>query len=337
VYWLKTLGRTPDLDKWMLRPTAWCPACHQHVAALQVFKDPRCDMGRYGRYGQYWYRCPHRTCRHTIIEPGVPAAAEAIDWTLPAVKIGERVDSKGRPDPLAPATIARIQGGIARHYGTMLVPAGGTWRTHATPVQAPMPARTTRESDGLAIAPAAFIMRNNGSKRDGREHCTPVTEPIRTQATTGHQSLVTWDLLVPYYSHGHAQPTALPMGALSTRDRYALACGGHPGTDINDVRFRMLATNEIAAAMGFATGYIVLGTVKQRTRQLGQAITPCLGEAAYSALVETISGEELRARRMSPRQIPPRSSWPCAFTAGVAPPPPCPIPRRRPRSASSSQ
>jgi DNA (cytosine-5)-methyltransferase 1 len=55
----------------------------------------------------------------------------------------------------------------------------------------------------------------------------------------------------------------------------------------------MLATKEIAAGMGFAADYIVLGTVKQRTRQLGQAITPCLGEAAYSAIIECISGEEL--------------------------------------------
>jgi DNA (cytosine-5)-methyltransferase 1 len=293
MYWLKTIGRRPDLDKWMLRPTAWCPTCDQQVNAMQVFKDPGCDMGRYGRYGQYWYRCPHRTCRNTIVHPQVPAAAEAIDWTLPAVKIGERTDSRGRPDPLASATITRIRGGIDRHYGAMLVPAGGTWRTDATPLYAPMPARTTRESDGLAVATDSFIMRNNGSKGDGREHCTPVTEPIRTLTTKGHQSLVSWDLLVPYYSNGRAHPATLPMGALSTRDRYALASGDRAGIDISDVRFRMLATKEIAAGMGFAADYIVLGTVKQRTRQLGQAITPCLGEAAYSAIIECISGEEL--------------------------------------------
>jgi len=226
MYWLAKLGRRPDLDKWMLRPTAWCPVCQEQVAAMQVFKDPRCDMGRYGRYGQYWYRCPHRSCRNTIVEPQVPAAAEAIDWTLPAVRIGERTDSRGRPDPLAPATLARIRAGINRHYGAMLVPAA-------------------------------------------------------------------WDLLVPYYSNGHAQPPALPIGALSTRDRYALASGDRPDIDLGEVRFRMLATHEIAAAMGFAPGYIVLGTVKQRIRQLGQAITPCLGEVAYSALIEAISGEDL--------------------------------------------
>ena len=293
MYWLAKLGRRPDLDKWMLRPPAWCPVCQEQVAAMQVFKNPHCDMGRYGRYGQYWYRCPHRTCRNAIVEPQVPGAVEAIDWTLPAVKIGERTDSKGRPDPLAPATLARIRAGIDKHYAAMLVPAGGTWRTDPTPLRAPMPARTTRESDALAVIPAAFVMRNNGSKGDGGEHCTPVTEPIRTLTTKGHQSLITWDLLVPYYSNGTAHPPTAPMGALTTRDRYALASGDRPDIDLNEVRFRMLATREIAAGMGFASSYIVLGNVKQRTRQLGQAITPCLGEAAYSALIECISGEDL--------------------------------------------
>jgi DNA (cytosine-5)-methyltransferase 1 len=212
---------------------------------------------------------------------------------LHGTKIGERTDSKGRPKPLAPATIARIKGGIDKHYGAMLVPAGGTWRTEATPLAMPMPARTTRESDGLAVVPEAFVMRNNGSKGDGREHCTPVTEPVRALAAKGHQSLVAWDLMVPYYSNGRAHPATQPMGALTTRDRYGLASGERPGIDINEVRFRMLATREIAAGMGFAEDYIVLGDVKQRTKQLGNAITPCLGEAAYSAIVECISGEEL--------------------------------------------
>jgi DNA (cytosine-5)-methyltransferase 1 len=293
MYWLKSIGRAPDLDKWMLRPPAWCSACDERVPAMQVFKKPGGDMGRYGRHGQYLYRCPHRSCRNAIVEPEVPGATEAIDWTLEGVKIGERVDAKGCPDPLAPATISRIQGGIDRHYGAMLAPAGGTWRRDATPLSLPMPARTTRASDGLAVVPDAFIMRNNGSKGDGREHCTPVTEPIRTLTTKGHQSLVAWDLLVPYYSKGRAQPPDLPMGALSTRDRYGLARGDRPDIDISEVRFRMLADREIAAGMGFAPDYIVLGNDKQRKRQLGQAITPCLGEAAYSALVECISGEEL--------------------------------------------
>src|SRR5690606_33646791 len=34
MYWLKTLGRRPDFDKW-LRPRAWCSTCEQVVDAVQ--------------------------------------------------------------------------------------------------------------------------------------------------------------------------------------------------------------------------------------------------------------------------------------------------------------
>jgi DNA (cytosine-5)-methyltransferase 1 len=290
MYWLKGIGRRPDLDKWMLRPSAWCPVCEEQVRAMQVFKDPRNDMGRYGRHGQYVYRCPHRKCRNAIVEPEVPGAAEAIDWTNLGVKIGERVDAKGNPDPLKPKTIARIEAGIELYWTPVLVPSGGTWRDAASPVAGPMATRTTRETDGLAVPPFLTVLRGGMTAQE-------ITRPLGSITTSAaHHGLVTapgTPLLVPYYSKGRAQPVGEPMGALSTRDRYGLACGGRPGIKIGDVRYRMLTTPESAAGMGFAPEYIVLGNVKERTRQIGQAITPCLGECAYSALVECISGEEL--------------------------------------------
>jgi DNA (cytosine-5)-methyltransferase 1 len=341
MFWQKGMRR-PDLDKWMMRPRAWCTGCDEQVAAMQVFKKADQDMGRYGRHGQYYYRCPHRKCGGQVVEPEVLGAIEAIDWTIPAVRIGDRVTSKGRPDPLEPATIARIEAGIAKHWGPLHVPSGGTWRTDAVPASVPMPSRTTRESDGLAVPPpfvtvlrnnaashaitdplttisaggghhgivasGGFMMRNNGSRGDGGEHCTPFTEPIRTLTTRGHQSLVTWDLLVPYYSNGNAQLLTDPMGALSTRDRYALACGDRPPIDVNDAFYRMLAVPEIGRGMGYADDYIVLGNVKQRVRQYGQSCTPVLGELAYSAIIEAITGETIgddpwagyQAQRLTP-------------------------------------
>lgn len=279
MYWQKGIGRRPDLDKWMLRPRAWCTGCDEQVAAMQVFKKRDCDMGRYGRYGQYYYRCPNRKCGGRIVEPEVLGAIEAIDWTLPAVRIGDRVDSKGRPDPLEPTTIARIEAGIAKHWGPLLVPSGGTWRTDATPASVPMPSRTTRETDALTVPPSAA----------GR-------------------SPAVWDLLVPYYRNGNAQPLTDPMGALTTRDRYALAAGDRYPADVNDFFYRMLAVPEIGRGMGYADGYIVLGNVKQRVRQYGQSCTPCLGELSYSAIVEAVSGESIgddpwsgyRAQRLAP-------------------------------------
>jgi DNA (cytosine-5)-methyltransferase 1 len=356
-YWHRSLGRTPDWDKW-LRPRAWCPTCQEWVQAVQSFKQPGRDMGRYRQ--QYVYRCPRAKCRNSVIEPEVLPAAVAIDWTIPGQRIGDRTK------PLADKTLARIQAGLDKFARPlpMVVPAGGTWRNDATTVLEAMPTRTTRENDGLAIPPLlipvegrdgkepasannplrtqtarnetglawlpfmvtmrgggdqkrgraitdalgtvsangnhhglvtpdfpAMVMRNNGSKGDGGEHCTTAAEPIRTLTTAGHQSLVTWDhLLVPYYGNGAAKTVAEPVGTLSTRDRYALVKGN---VDINDVRFRMLEPHEIGRAMSFADQYIVLGSKREKVRQYGNAVTPNCAEVILCALTEAISGEEL--------------------------------------------
>src|SRR5215470_7806989 len=87
VYWGAWLGRDPDWDRW-LRPLAWCPACEQQVRAVQWWKRPGADMGRYR--AQYLYRCPHHACRGQVVEPAVLPAAAAIDWALPGTRIGDR-------------------------------------------------------------------------------------------------------------------------------------------------------------------------------------------------------------------------------------------------------
>ena len=145
----------------------------------------------------------------------------------------------------------------------MLVPSGGTWRTTAASVLTPMPARTTRENDALAIPPGS----------------------------AGDQSLVTWNhMLLPYYGTGSARSVAEPIGALTTRDRYALV-DRQPA--IEDVHLRMLEPHEIGRAMSFTDGYTVLGTRRERVRQYGNAVTPNASEVLLCPLVECITGQEL--------------------------------------------
>jgi DNA (cytosine-5)-methyltransferase 1 len=352
-YWHTSLGRDPDWNKW-LRPAAWCQTCGEVVRALQVFKDPKRDMGRYRQ--QYAYRCPRVACRNQVVEPQVLPAAVAIDWSRPGQRIGDR------ERPLADKTLARIRAGLDKFARPLIVPAGGTWRETPTSVAEPMPTRTTRENDAVAVPPLlvpvegrdgkeptsanapmrtqtarnetglawlpfiaelrggssdarpvsdalatvtasgnhhglvtpnvpAMLMRNNGSAGDGGEHCTPPTEPMRTLTTAGHQSLITWEhLLVPYYGNGTARTVAEPVGALSTRDRYALITGA---VDVQDVLFRMLEPHEISAAMAFADNYVVLGNKRERVRQYGNAVTPNVAEILISALVEAITGQDL--------------------------------------------
>lgn len=340
-YWHETLGRHPDWDKW-LRPLAWCPDCDEAVYAMQAFKKPGKDMGRYRQ--QYHYRCPHSSCRQRIIEPPVLPAYVAIDWTNRGQRIGDR------KRPLKPKTLARIQAGLRKHahpltthtnalaIPPLLVPSEGRQGKEATSAYTPMRTQTTRAETGLAWLPfiaelrggssetrpitdalatvtasgnhhglctpehlPAMLMRNNGSRGDGGEHCTPTTEPMRTLTTAGHQSLITWpDLLVPYYGNGTARPTNEPIGTLTTRDRYAIAAGNT--IDLDSVLFRMLQPAEIARAMSFTNGYIVRGSKRDQVSQYGNAVTPNAAEIILCALVEAITGEVI-TRYESPEPL----------------------------------
>ncbi|GGZ73187.1 DNA cytosine methyltransferase [Streptomyces echinoruber] len=354
-YWHRSLGRTPNWEKW-LSPRAYCTGCGEWVSARQVFRRPGVDMGRYK--SQYDYRCPNAKCGHQIVEPEVLPAAVAIDWSIKGIRIGDR-EQHGLW-PLAEKTRKRIQAGLDKFARPMIVPTGGTWRTEATSLGEPMPTRTTRESDALAIpplvvpcdgregkiarpaygpmqtqtgraefglawmpfiaeirggssdarsitdplatvcasgnhhalvTPPAMVMRNNGSTGDGGEHCTSVAEPLRTLTTAGHQSVVTWEpLLMPYYGNGQAKPVSEPVGTLSTRDRYALVQGE---VSVDDVLFRMLQPHEVQRAMAFADDYVVLGSKRDRVKQLGNAVTPNAAEVLVCALAECITGEEI--------------------------------------------
>lgn len=196
VFWRQG-NPAPDLE---LRPPAWCPRCAGEVAAVQVFKNGR----RWGRYrAQYLYRCPTPCCA-TVVEPYVVPAAAAIDWALPGQRIGDRTT------PLKPATLARIEAGLARYaHRPQLVPSGGTWRDGAAPTDEPMRTRTTSETDGLLVPVEA---------RDGKQ-AGPAEMPHRTQTARRETALV-----VPYYgADTHAHPATAPLRTLPTRDRFGLA------------------------------------------------------------------------------------------------------------------
>ncbi|MFI5831021.1 DNA cytosine methyltransferase [Streptomyces sp. NPDC051578] len=174
-YWHQSLNRTPDWNKW-LRPRAWCTGCEAWIRAVQVFKDPAKDMGRYRQ--QYVYRCPQVKCRNQIVEPSTLPAAVAIDWSIPGQRIGDRTK------PLADKTLARIQAGLDKFARPMVVPAGGTWRDVGTPLDEPMPTRTTRENDGLAIPPLLIPVEG----RDGKEPAS-ANSPLRTQTARNETGL----------------------------------------------------------------------------------------------------------------------------------------------------
>lgn len=327
-YWHKSLGRHPDWSKW-LRPRAWCTTCDDWVQALQVFKKPGMDMGRYRQ--QYVYRCPNVRCRNQVVEPEVLPAAVAIDWSIPGQRIGDRTK------PLAAKTVARIEAGLKRFARPvpMLVPSGGTWRTDAVSVGEPMPTRTTRENDALMVPPLLVPVEGRDGKeaasahgplrtmttrnetglawlpfiaelRGGGSVARPLTDSLATVTASGnHHGLClpggfSEHMLVPYYGTGTPRSVGEPIGALTTRDRYALVKGE---IELDDVRFRMLEPHEIGRAMSFADDYVVLGNKRERVRQYGNAVTPNVAEILVCALVEAITGEDIERHAAPPAAV----------------------------------
>jgi DNA (cytosine-5)-methyltransferase 1 len=192
-YWATSLGRDPNWDKW-LRPAAHCPSCGDVVSALQVFKKAGADMGRYRQ--QYLYRCPKVSCRSQIVEPGYLPAAAAIDWNLPGKRIGDRAK------PLSPKTMARIVAGFERYARPItLEAAGNTYErrpgVRTWPVDEPMPARTCRDNDGVALPP--FLTINRGAPDELRT--SQIDDPLSTVTTAGTQhALVVPAFLTPLRS-----------------------------------------------------------------------------------------------------------------------------------------
>lgn len=285
--------KAPDIDR-ALSPEAWCPRCEQTIRARQAWKPGR-EVGRYR--AQYVYACP--TCG-TVVEPGWLPAAAAIDWTLPAQRIGDRAK------PLSPKTMARIREGLRRYGHEMpLVMRNNSTRAGENPGHMCSPIdetmRTLTASNVHSLVGRGIVLEAAGNTYDmasgsGNNYLRawPISEPLRTLLGTPSKAL-----LVPVEGRD-GKPTDQPMGTLSTVDRYALvtlrnhgearlvseamgtvtASGNHHGLvnlsedDVMACRFRMLEPHEIAAGMSFPLDYRWQGTKRDRTRLAGNAVTP---------------------------------------------------------------
>lgn len=210
----------------------------------------------------------------TVGEPLRTRTSRETDALVVPVEGREHVDAR-------PASIpARTQ--TARLQDALVVPYYGS-TTAAQGADEPLPTQPTRDRFGVAFVaelrgggsdardvrePLAtvtasgnhhMLVRNNSSRGDGGEMCTPATEPARTITTKGHQSIVGW-------------PDQLP--------------------EVEDCTFRMLEPREIQAAMAFERTYRVLGNRREQVRQLGNGVTPPAAEFLIRAVVAALEGEE---------------------------------------------
>ncbi|MFD9618480.1 DNA cytosine methyltransferase [Streptomyces virginiae] len=266
----ESVGRKPNWEKW-LRPFARCVQ-HGTVRARQFFKKAGAPWGRYR--AQYTYLCPEPGCA-LVTEPVALPASEAIDWSLEGQRIGDRTK------PLAAKTMARIHDGLQRYGRPLMVPVEGRDGKEARPVDEPGRTQTTRRETGVLI-PSGFIAELRGGSSKHRA----LTDPLATVCASGNHH----GLLVPYYGASRTRTTGEPVGTLTTVDRYALV---QAQIKVEDCLFRMLQPAEIGRAMSFEPGHRVLGTKREQTRMLGNAVTPNAAEVLVSALTEAITGEDL--------------------------------------------
>ena len=200
VFWRKG-GKRPDLT---ITARAWCPRCEHDVQAVQAWKPGR-SSGRYRK--QYDYRCPD--CR-TVVEPYYYAAANAIDWSIPAQRIGDRTR------PLREKTIQRIQAGLDRFGAQPMVHPMKEGRD-LRPVTEPLTTLVASASQHALITPPPFII----DMQYGDNRTYGIDAPLPTQTTRHSQALV-MPFLTSYYGSGQNSSCDGPMPTVTTKDRHAL-------------------------------------------------------------------------------------------------------------------
>lgn len=178
----------PDLS---ITPLAYCSKCGKDQHAVQSWKNPMKPYGKYGKNGQYLYCCPE--CA-SVVTPYYYAAANAIDWSIPATRIGDRAK------PLEPKTMRRIQIGLEKQLRSpylMSLSHGSHLTAYVKSVEQPYPTQTTRQDVGLVTPPFILEMHDQYRSR-------PITEPLSTVCA----GTINQYLIEPFIAEMHGTSTA---------------------------------------------------------------------------------------------------------------------------------
>lgn len=214
----------------------------------------------------------------------------------------------GTARPLgAPLSSITAQG---THHGLVaahLAPITHTGRNRGSSLHDPVPTITCAHRGEQALI-SAFLAQHNGGVI-GRS----AADPLSTITTSGtQQNLVLADLtpedvagaervaafLIQYYGQGGQHGSlASPLGAITTRDRFALVTVHGVPTPITDIRMRMLAPAELARAQGFPASYdLTDGGRLSKTKEvqlIGNSVCPDMAEA----VIRSIFGYQRREER----------------------------------------
>lgn len=308
IFW-KRGNRCPDLD---IQPPAWCAHCQQNVTAIQTWKKP----AHWGRYkAQYFYRCP--AC-HRQVEPYYYAAFNAIDWAIPAERIGDR------KRPLKPKTLARIQYGldaygrqpiiVSMRYTTgigfrvksaiqhtmptqpgdvsqavvfpWLVETGYTGDDRSSSVGNSLPTQTARQSIGVA---SPFLVKTVRPHNDSA-FALSGESPMWTQITCQDVGLVAPSFIAEMHGTSKAAPITDPLMCVTSS-------GSH---------------HALLSADAFLTYYY-------NTQQASSLAAPIhtitgLDRAALVANLQKITLEDLTFRMLRSHEVGKAMAFPSSYT-----------------------
>ncbi len=204
VFWKKG-NKAPDLE---IRPKAPCKKCGE-VEAVQSWKKGCLPYGKYKT--QYVYRCS--ICAD-VVTPYYYAAINAIDLSLPMVKI------RDRKTPLSEKTMDRIKYGLNK-YGlrpTVLDQRnqhGSLESRIRSAEEDPYNAQSTGFSSYL-FAPYMFDMSHGHGTADRTKDMT--TQPLMTQTTKQTMAMVAPGAM-HFANRANAKPKTLndPLPTVTTR------------------------------------------------------------------------------------------------------------------------
>lgn len=204
---------------------------------------------------------------------GIPAS---VDVPLPTVSTAAAIGL------VTPETRPLIQPRNGRHRGlhsNALYPAGAR----------PLHTVTAKNHDGHLVTPQATYLCPMYNPRPGQDPRTrPIDRPLMTVPASKSPAGLATPYLVDYHGQSDVQPADRPLGALETRERYAL-CVPEAWPWGLDVRYRMLTPGECKLAQGFPEDYEICGDSKRVVReQIGNAVPVNLGKA----LVEHVLADE---------------------------------------------
>lgn len=257
------------------RPIIWPEPTHAPRATRTLFGDreawrPAREVIDWSIRGESIFQRKRPLARRTMerIADGLRRfGGGAAQPFLVAMEHGGRVLSVDQPLP----TITTARGGAIGVVEPFVIGQHGGAVPRA--VEDPLPTIATRGAVAL-VEPFILVNRNNNVPK-------ALDDPIPTICTGGHMALVE-PFLVPYYGNSAAVPVTNPVPTVTTRDRFGLV--EQLGVDI---RFRMLAPHELAAAMGFPRDYAFSGNREDRVKQIGNAVPVNLARALCRGLIES--------------------------------------------------